>query len=78
MSRWCPVVLTTNRPKARRVVARWCAGLVVIVLLSCQRESEPPVEPNPPADLPEEAAADDALNVVFITMDTTRADALGS
>jgi arylsulfatase A-like enzyme len=46
--------------------------------LSCQRESEPPVEPSPPADLPEEAAADDALNVVFITLDTTRADALGS
>ncbi len=54
------------------------AGVLVCVacaaLTGCQRESEAPPAP---ASAPE-IADDVALNVVLITLDTTRADALGS
>jgi arylsulfatase A-like enzyme len=72
------VLLSTSRPKLRYAGALWCAVTVVIVLSSCQRESESPLEPGAPAAALEESAADDELNVVLITLDTTRADALGS
>ncbi len=49
----------------------WCA---CVALMGCQRDSEaPPVPARAPA-----AAAEAPLNVVLITLDTTRADALGS
>jgi arylsulfatase A-like enzyme len=52
--------------------------LFAIVFSSCQRESESPVEPDAPTASLEEAIADYAMNVVLITLDTIRADALGS
>ncbi|MBW1842720.1 MAG: sulfatase-like hydrolase/transferase [Deltaproteobacteria bacterium] len=50
----------------------WC--IACSALTGCQRESE---APQAPASAPE-SADDVALNVVLITLDTTRADALGS
>jgi arylsulfatase A-like enzyme/Flp pilus assembly protein TadD len=44
----------------------------LFAFLGCQGESESPAVPL------EESVADDALNLVLITLDTTRADALGS
>jgi arylsulfatase A-like enzyme len=78
MPRRYRVSVSTSRPKSRHAGALWRAVLVAIVFSSCQRESEPTVEPSAPAASPEEAAADNVLNVVLITLDTTRADALGT
>jgi len=78
MPRGSRVSLSTSRPKSRQVGALWRAALVAIALSSCQRESESPLVPVAPAAPQRVAAADDGLNVVLITLDTTRADALGS
>ena len=78
MSRELRISLSTSRPKSRyaRVLLR--AVMVAIVLSSCHRESESPLDPSAPSVPLEESAADEELNVVLITLDTTRADALGS
>jgi hypothetical protein len=52
--------------------------MVAVALSGCQRESDSPIDPGVPAIPLEESVADDELNVVLITLDTTRADALGS
>jgi len=62
-----------GRLNAVSVGALWCFACVALTLTGCQRESE---VPEVPAIAP--VPADDALNVVMITLDTTRADALGS
>jgi arylsulfatase A-like enzyme len=54
--------------------AFWCIACFAFALTGCQRESDAPPAP---ASAPE-PAANAALNVVLITLDTTRADALGS
>ncbi|HXV37138.1 MAG TPA: sulfatase-like hydrolase/transferase [Myxococcota bacterium] len=59
--------------RASAIGALYLACLALL-LAACQRESEAPAAPSAPA----EAARPAALNVVLITMDTTRADALGS
>ncbi len=61
-----------NRRHAAAVGALWC--LVCVALAGCQRESEAPEA----SAVAPELAYDGALNVVLITLDTTRADALGS
>jgi len=61
---------------ADRLIAISAGALscIAFALIGCQRESEAPAAP---ASAPE-PAGDVALNVVLITLDTTRADALGS
>jgi arylsulfatase A-like enzyme/Tfp pilus assembly protein PilF len=63
-----------SRLNAVSAGAVWCFACAALALTGCQRESEAPAVP---AGAPE-PAADGALNVVLITLDTTRADALGS
>jgi arylsulfatase A-like enzyme len=58
---------------ALAICAQVLAGLALL-LVACEREAEAPAARSAPAD----AARPAALNVVLITMDTTRADALGS
>ena len=67
-----------GRSKSRYADALWCVVMISIVLSSCHRDSESPLEPGAPAVTLEESAVYDELNVVLITLDTTRADALGS
>jgi len=55
--------------------ALWCLASTALAFAGCGRESEAPPGPGTPAPA---AAAARALNVVVITLDTTRADALGS
>ncbi len=62
------------RLKAVFTGALLCCACVALSFTGCQRESE---APEAPAIAPE-SAGDGALNVVLITLDTTRADALGS
>jgi len=64
----------TDRRIAVSTAALWCFACVALALTGCQRESD---APEVPAVAPE-PADDGALNVVLITLDTTRADALGS
>jgi arylsulfatase A-like enzyme/Tfp pilus assembly protein PilF len=63
-----------NRLNAVFAGALWCFACVALALGGCQRESEAPEVPA----IALESADDGALNVVLITLDTTRADALGS
>ena len=63
-----------DRLNAVSAGALWCFACIALSLTGCQRESEvleAPTVVSKPAD-------DGALNVVLITLDTTRADALGS
>jgi len=64
--------MDANRLNAVTARAFWCSACVALALAGCTRESE---TPEVPAVAP---AADGKLNVVLITLDTTRADALGS
>jgi arylsulfatase A-like enzyme len=63
-----------NRLNAVSAGALWCFACVALSLTGCQRESEAPEAPT----IVSKPADDGALNVVLITLDTTRADALGS
>jgi len=63
-----------NRLNAVSAGALWCFACVALSLAGCQRESEVPEAPT----IMPKLADDGALNVVLITLDTTRADALGS
>jgi arylsulfatase A-like enzyme/Flp pilus assembly protein TadD len=63
-----------NRLDAVLAGALWCLACVALSLTGCRRESEAPEAPA----VVREPADDGALNVVLITLDTTRADALGS
>jgi len=66
--------MRSNRLKVASARALWCLACAALAIVGCQRESE---APRAPAGAPK--LADDAsLNVVLITLDTTRADALGS
>jgi arylsulfatase A-like enzyme len=78
MPRELRISLFTNRPKSRDAGVLWGVVMVAIVLSSCHRESESPLEARGAAVPLGEMAADGELNVVLITLDTTRADALGS
>jgi len=61
------------RARKRSIGVRALACLALL-LAACPRESEPPAARRASGDLADAGA----LNVVLITMDTTRADALGS
>jgi arylsulfatase A-like enzyme/Tfp pilus assembly protein PilF len=71
--------MDVNR-RAFSVAMAGAFALSALLLVGCQRESDAPVETAEPAvsTVPTAPVDPAALNVVVITLDTTRADALGS
>ena len=66
--------MDARRLKAAAAGAAWCFACAALAFTGCQRESEAPEVPASAS----ETADGGALNVVLITLDTIRADALGS